>query len=324
MPERARVPPRPVSRTRAADEADDDEAAGRRHPQAPAQAPPWLSGRHGPDRAGRPAEHRGARAPGPFRRRRFRRRGAGRPRVHPAGGQAPAAQGRARLRAPPPAGHHRVGVPGPARGGGPGHGGPAARGADPDRGPRGQGARRALRGPGRPPVPGRQRLPRQGPERPAVDGGRLRRHRQGPQRRPVRGRGELRRERPGGRVQAHRAGPQVRPVGAGPGDQGPGRAQGRAADQPGQPARPLPGVRARRVDDGHQPQAARHRAHPAQADPQAGHAGERRRHRADRGRGGLGGGTRPRRGQAVRAVGEHRAEGQVGQRRPSCSTASRT
>src|SRR5690242_21625736 len=46
----------------------------------------------------------------------------------------------------------------------------------------------------------------------------------------------------------------------------------------------VPGLRAGRVDDGHQPQASGHRAHPAQADPQAGHAGERGRDRADRGR----------------------------------------
>ena len=40
-------------------------------------------------------------------------------------------------------------------------------------------------------------------------------------------------------------GAQVRRVGAGPGHQGPDRPQGRPADQPDQPARPVPGLRAR-------------------------------------------------------------------------------
>ena len=44
---------------------------------------------------------------------------------------------------------------------------------------------------------GRQRLPRQGPERAAGDGGGVRRHRPGPQRRPLRRRGELGRGRAG-------------------------------------------------------------------------------------------------------------------------------
>ena len=107
----------------------------------------------------------------------------------------------------------------------------------------------------------RQRLPRQGAERAAEHGGRVRRHRQGPQRGPVRRRGQLRRRRAGGPAQRDRAGAEVRPVGAGAGHQGPDRAQGRPADQPDQPARPLPGLRARRLDDRHQPQAARQGAH---------------------------------------------------------------
>ena len=66
--------------------------------------------------------------------------------------------------------------------------------------------------------------------------------------------------------------------------------------------------------DRHQPQAARHRADPAQADPQAGHARGRGRDRADRRRGRVRGGARPRRGPAGRAVGGHRAQGQDGHR----------
>ena len=59
------------------------------------------------------------------------------------------------------------------------------------------------------------------------------------------------------------------------------------------PARPLPGLRARRLDDRHQPQAARHRAHPAQDDPQGGRPRGRRRHRAHRRRGRQRGGAAP-------------------------------
>ena len=65
-------------------------------------------------------------------------------------------------------------------------------------------------------------------------------------------------------------------------------------------------------------------ADPAQADPQAGHAGRRGRDRAHRRRGRLGGGTGPRRGPAVRAVGEPSSGRPRRPARPSCSTASRT
>ena len=67
-------------------------------------------------------------------------------------------------------------------------------------------------------------------------------------------------------------------------------------------------------DDRDQPQAAGHRADPAQADPQEGHAGERRRDRAHRRRGRLGGGAVARRVPAVRAVGGDRGQDQDGQR----------
>jgi len=52
--------------------------------------------------------------------------------------------------------------------------------------------------------------------------------------------------------------------------------KGRPADQPGEPARPVPGLCPRLEHDRDQPQAARHRADPAQADPEAGDAGETR------------------------------------------------
>ena len=57
-----------------------------------------------------------------------------------------------------------------------------------------------------------------------------------------------------------RAGPQTRRLRRRPGQQGSGRAQGRPADHPGVAGRPLSGLRAGSFVDGHQPQAARHRA----------------------------------------------------------------
>ena len=69
--------------------------------------------------------------------------------------------------------------------------------------------------------------------------------------------------------------------------------KGARLTQPGQPAWPVPGLRARGVDDRHQPQAARHRAEPAQAHPQEGDPRERRGHRAHRRRGRRRGRARP-------------------------------
>ena len=92
-----------------------------------------------------------------------------------------------------------------------------------------------------------------------------------------------------------RAGAQVRATGPGPGHQGPDRPQGRPAHQPGQPARPLPRLRARRHHDRHLPQAARHRAQPAQDAAQGDRPRHRRRHRAHRRRGRQRGGAHPRR-----------------------------
>ena len=107
-------------------------------------------------------------------------------RLHPARGQE-AAPPRGPGGRPAPGTHRqRGGVPGPPRVGRPGDGGPPARRPHPDRRARGQGPRRALRRPRVPDLADRQRLPRPRAERPAVDGGGLRRHRQGPQRRPLR------------------------------------------------------------------------------------------------------------------------------------------
>ena len=79
-----------------------------------------------------------------------------------------------------------------------------------------------------------------------------------------------------------------------------------------------------RRDERHQPQAARHRAQPAQDAPQGDRPGQRRRHRAHRGRGRQRGGAHPRRRAAHRAVGGHREEGRGRQAPRSCSTASPT
>ena len=68
----------------------------------------------------------------------------------------------------------------------------------------------------------------------------------------------------GQRPAQDRVGAEVRPVGPGPGHQGPDRPQGRPADQPDQPARPVRRVRAARRQRRDQPQAARHRAEPAE------------------------------------------------------------
>ena len=82
-------------------------------------------------------------------------------------------------------------VPGPPRVGGPQDDHPAARRSLPDRRARGRHPRRALRRPGVGGVADRQRLPRPGAERPALDGGRVHRHRPRPQRRALRRRGRL-------------------------------------------------------------------------------------------------------------------------------------
>ncbi len=160
----------------------------------------------------------------------------------------------------------------------------------PDRCARRRRAGRALRREGRGGEPHRQRLPRPGAERAAQHGGRIRRHRPRSQRRALLWRGRLggRGGRERGRQEpaaSHRARAQARRPRARPGHQGSGRPQGRPSHEPGEPARPLPRLRAQRLDERHQPQAARHRARAAQDHPQAGPARERRRHRAHGSRG---------------------------------------
>ena len=254
-----------------------------------------------------------------------RRRGPRRPRLDPAGGQAAAPPRGPGHRPAAAADPHRVGVPRPPRGRRPGDGGPAARRPHPDRRARGRHPGRALRDQGEQQLVRRERLPRPGAERAAQHGGGVRRHRQGPQRGALRRRGQLGRGRPGGPGPLHRARAEVRRQHRRPGHQGPDRAQGRAADQPGQPARPLPGVRAERVDDRHQPQAAGHRAVPAEGHPAPDRARGRRRDHPYRRRGRQRGRADPRRRAAQGAVGDHPAEGGAAPRaRPPCCTPSRT
>ena len=119
-----------------------------------------------------------------------------------------------------------------------------------------------------------------------------------PQRRALLRRGRL------GRAAAHEGGKPAAgsssrssPAtdGARAGHQGPGRPQGRPPDQPGLPARPVPGLRAERLDERDLPQAARHRACAPQEDPQGGAPRGRGRHRAHRRRGRHRGAADPRR-----------------------------
>ena len=110
-------------------------------------------------------------------------------------------------------------------------------------------------------VDDRQRLPRPGAERAAEHGGRVRRHRQGPQRRAVRRRGQLGRRRARtGQPRADRAGAQVRrPVLVQVTKDPIGHKGARLTSQVSLPGRYLVYVPGR-LDDRHQPQAARHRA----------------------------------------------------------------
>ena len=171
---------------------------------------------------------------------------------------------------------------------------------------------------------GRQRLPRPGAERAAAHGGGVRRHRQGPQRRALRRRGQLGRRRPGrparGIEHALKSGDSVLvqvtkdPVGH------KGLAPHRQISLPGRFLVYVPDGSMTR----HQPQAAGHRAHPAEGDPQGGRPRGRRRHRAHGRRGRLRGGAAPRRRPADRAVGGHRARRRRPPRRRRCCTASPT
>ena len=79
------------------------------------------------------------------------------------------------------------------------------------------------------------------------------------------------------------------------------------------PGRPVPGLRPRRHDQRHLPQAARHRAQPPQDAPQGDRPRHRGRHRAHRGRGRQRGRADPRRRAAQGALGGHRGQDQ-GQR----------
>ena len=109
-------------------------------------------------------------------------RGAGRPRLDPAGGQAAAPARLPGLLPAPPADPDRGRVPGPAGVRRAGDGGPAARRPGAGGAARGRHPGRALRVPDRVRFDDRQRLPGQGAERAAVDGGGVRRHRPRPQR----------------------------------------------------------------------------------------------------------------------------------------------
>ena len=180
---------------------------------------------------------------------------------------------------------------------------------DPREGARGPpqegGSRRRLEGGGalrrapRPPLDRRQHLQGQGRQRPARNGGRVRRHRPGAKRLPAR-----RRDRPPGRQgrpearprtrSQHRRADQARPGDRRPGRQGPAEDQGRAAVDAALDRRPLPrlhaaGRRRRRL----QAPPRRGAPAPAQADRGRRHR-RRRRDRPHRRAGREEGGLRPR------------------------------
>ena len=201
----------------------------------------------------------------------------------------------------------------------------AGRRAHPDRRARGRRARRALRRRRSSAIVRRQRLPRQGAERAAVAW----RPRSSTSARaatpcstPARSTATpARLDGPPARIeQALKSGQSVLvqvtkdPIGH----------KGARLTSQVSPARPLPGLRARRLDDRHQPQAARHRARPAEDHPQEDRPRGRRRHRAHRRRGRERGRAAPRRRAAAGAVGGHREEGADRVSAPRCSTASRT
>ena len=182
-------------------------------------------------------------------------RDPGHQRFHPAGGQASAPPRRPRRRPSPAADPDRGRVPGPPRGRRAGHGRPrqgphrtAARGRalHPDRGARGRRRRRALRHLGGDPASlvgniylgiVQNVLPSM--EAAFVDIGRGRNG--------VLYAGEVNWEAAGlgGAQPQDRAGAQARRLRRRPGQQGPGRPQGRPADHAGLAGRPLPGLRAR-------------------------------------------------------------------------------
>ena len=119
----------------------------------------------------------------------------------------------------------------------------------------------------------------------------------------------------GGRSQGRpaaqdRVGALLGPDDPGAGQQGPRRSQGRPADRAGQPAGPLPGLRAGRQHLRDLAQAPRHRAQPPQDPAQADRPRHGRRHRPHGSRGRLRGGAHPRRRAADRTLDRHRGEGQ--------------
>ena len=113
----------------------------------------------------------------------------------------------------------------------------------------------------------------------------------------------------GGTQPQDRAGPEAGRPRRRPGEQGPGRAQGRPADHAGVVGRPVSGVRAGRLVDGHQPQVARHRTPAAQGDSARGRAVRCGCDHQDRIGGREGRGHRRRRQPPAGALADDRAAG---------------
>ena len=162
------------------------------------------------------------------------------------------------------------------------------------RDPRGRPRRRGLPRAARAPLDRRQHLPRHGRQRPARDGGRVRRDRPREERLPLRRRDRRARARgQAARQEDHRP-DRPRPADHGAGGQGPDEDEGRAADDRDLAPRPLPRLRpagrgARRLAP-----ARRRRADPPEGDHQGARPEGGRDHRPHRRRGRVGRGRRAR------------------------------
>ena len=233
-----------------------------------------------------------------------RRRRARRPRLDPAGGQAPAPPRRPRRWPSPRPGAHRGRVPRPPRGRRPRHGDPAAGRPHPDRRARGRRSRRALRHPGERHVATSAtstsaacRTCCRAWRRPSSTSARVATACSTPVRStgtpPASTASHAR-----SRTRCTRATAVLVQVTKDP----VGHKGARLTSQVCLPGRYLVYVPGGGMT-GISRRAARHRALPAQGDPEEGRARGRRRHRAHRGRGCERGGPRPRRRTARGAVG---------------------
>ena len=178
------------------------------------------------------------------------------------------------------------------------------------RDPRGRPRRRGLSRAPRAPLDRGKHLPRHGRQRPAGDGGRVRRDRPREERLPLRRRDRRARARgQAARQEDHRP-DHARPADHGPGGQGSDEDEGRAADDRDLAARPLPRLRPAGRGPRRLAPARGRRAHPPQGDRQEARRQGRRHHRPHRGRGRLRRGHRARPRLPAAALEDDPGEGQ--------------